>query len=123
MACLQAQGRIPDRTHPWTIVLRDSASRNRWHISGWGRRPSLKWPIAGTPLFVPVEFIEGEPNELVIVGADRPRLVLVGEKAIDSAPADTTAPELTSWHYDAALRAIIVRFTQPKREAIVRVEW
>jgi hypothetical protein len=121
MRCLQAQGRLPAWAQTWTQVLAEPAGGRRWHVSGWGRPAKLAWPTANRPLIVPVEYLAGEANELVIAGADRPRLVRVDNQilqVLEGAKVTTG-----SWVYDAKLRAIVIRFVQPDRRATVRVVW
>ena len=120
IACLQEQGRIPAWTRPWTRVLHDPNSDRVWHVSGWGREPELDWPVAGNPLNVTMEFLPGQPNELVVVGVDRPRLARVGDSLVDSLDQPKPVP---GWRYDPDLRTVFVRFMQPDRTTVVRVEW
>jgi hypothetical protein len=118
--CLQDQGRIPAWTRPWTRVVRDPNTERVWHVSGWGREPDLDWPVAGNPLNVTMDFLPGEPNELIIANADPPRLVRVGENLLDQSNQSGTTP---GWRYDPTLRVVFARFVQPDKPAIVRVEW
>ncbi|HSW44073.1 MAG TPA: hypothetical protein VLM89_00710 [Phycisphaerae bacterium] len=123
MECLRAQGRLPRWASTWTCIIRDPAGPARRHISGWGPQPELSWPTAGNPLTLPLEYLPGEPNELIIAGSDKPRLVRINDQVLDPAPDAAGSSEPPGWRYDRAPRMLIIRFIQPARYATVRIEW
>ena len=70
---------------------------------------------------MPVDYLAGEANELVIAGVDRPRRVRVDDQVLEA--VEGAMVRTGGWVYDAELRAIVIRFVQPQRRAMVRVGW
>lgn len=121
MRCLQAQGRLPDWSEPWTRVVNDESGR-RWHVSSWGRPVEVQRPVIGGPWVVKVAFPRGQQNELLVANVDKPMTVRVGSDVLDSLTPDA-APGSLGWRYDAQRRALIARFTQPVSISEIRVTW
>ncbi len=115
MHCLEAQGRLPPWTEPWTRVLRNGDQR--WHVSGWGRPVKLAEP--DTTWTATIEFLEDQPNELLIAGVEGPRSVRLDDKLLAPQPS----PGTTGWKYDSDRRALLVRFTQDTKRVNIQVGW
>jgi hypothetical protein len=119
--CLQAQGRIPDATLPWTRVMIATPARQPWHVSGWGKPISMDPPVKGGAWTVKVSFIEDQPNELVVARAPKPRAVLRGTEVL--AEVDDPARSGSGWRYDEELQTLLVRFVHESRVETLRVDW
>ena len=121
-ACLRAQGRLPSWPQTWTRILSEAASSRRWHVSGWGTLLQCASPPSPTAWSVRVSFPEGQPNELLLAGPERPRQVRVEGRPLE-AHTDPEHQSSDGWLYDEHARALLIRFTQPAPEATVTVAW
>jgi hypothetical protein len=122
MECLQAQGVLPRYHHPWTTVIRNRAQDLRWHVSGWGRAVRLDDSRRHGSWHAVVEFLAGEPNELVLAGVDRPERVWEDGNRLDELDVKAAA-ERIGWRYDETRQALLVRFEHAERAATLRVDW
>lgn len=122
MRCLQAQGRLPNWSDPWTRVVRDDLGHRRWHVSSWGKPVEVDPPVPGGPWQVKVAFLPGQDNELIVANVDKPLTVRVGQEVVDSLTPDA-APAAPGWRYDARRRAMLARFKQVLPTSEIRVTW
>jgi hypothetical protein len=120
LKCRQAQGRLPRWSEPWTRVLRDETGERQWHVSGWGRPIELGQPGLG-PWIATIRFLPGQPNELVLAGVPKPRLVLLGNELLPT--RDESHSSQPGWHYDPARRILLARFQQSEKDVRLKVEW
>ena len=67
-------------------------------------------------------FPKGQPNELILAGADEPKRVRIAGEPLEHAAA-ATPDKATAWRYDAGRRAVVIRFTQPIQRTDVRIDW
>lgn len=122
MRCLQAQKRIPAWADPWTRILRDFTGRKHWHVSGWGLPISVSLPTDAAAWSCKIEYLVGEPNELLVAGVEAPAAVRVDGERMDKLEA--AAPvENPGWRYLADRQAVVVRFTQSKKTMTVQIGW
>jgi len=118
MRCLQAQGRLPAWTVPWTRILRDDPGKQRWHVSGWGKPIALDAPVRTGSWSAQVDFLPGQPNELMVVGAAPPARVSVAGRELELHHGPTLTGHHSGWWYDPDHRAVLVRFVQPDLRAL-----
>lgn len=118
LACRQSQGRLPTWSKPWTRVVADESGGTRWHVSGWGKPVSLGKPDA-KPWSATVEFITGQPSELLLARVDMPTKVTVGEAELVRQEGAGQA----GWSYNAQHKTLVVRFRQAEPKTSVSVEW
>jgi hypothetical protein len=123
LACLQAQGHVPPWTKTWTRVVPAYGQRRFWHVSGWGQPAGLAPPNSLASWSVSLDYLPGQPNELIIAGPPRPRAVRLDDKTLE--PFAPAKPNRTAvgWRYDEACPAIMLRFIQPAPQAEIQVEW
>ncbi len=122
MRCLQAQGRLPCWSEPWTRVVRDDVGQRRWHVSSWGKPVEVQQPVLGGPWLVKAAFPSGQQNELLVANVDRPLSVRVGLDLLAPIESDA-APATLGWRYDAQRRAVVARFAQTFPVVEVQVTW
>jgi hypothetical protein len=121
LKCRCAQGRLSDWSQPWTRILRDHNGERKWHASGWGKPIELKSP--GPAWFAAVEFLPGEPNEILLAAIDAPAMIHVDGQRLDPLPAKATRGTQLGWRYDADRRALVARFRQPQPVTQIQVTW
>jgi len=122
MHCLQAQETIPNWARPWTRVLRDADGKRQWHVSGWGRPVRLPCPDRTSSWSAQIEYLPGQPNELILASVDRPLCVKISGERLTELDAES-GPRRSGWRYSDEYRAIMVRFVQPIKQTEIRVEW
>lgn len=122
MRCLQAQGRMPCWSEPWTRVVRDDSGRRRWHVSSWGKPIEVARPLPGGVWTCRIGFLAGQQNELLVSNVDKPVSLRVGGEVI---PLLEEHDPVTSvgWRYDPQRRCVLARFLQPSAIAELRVAW
>ncbi len=113
LECLRALSEAPADTKIWSRVF--DRPGGRMHVSGWGRPVKAGWK--GKVLSVVVDFAPGQPNELLIVNADRPASVNVAGQAISE------GEEEGRWQYRADRRAVALRFRSPAAATDLCVGW
>jgi hypothetical protein len=87
-------------------------------VSGWGKPVSLGKPDA-KPWSATVEFITGQPSELVLARVDMPTKVMVGEAELVRQEGAGQA----GWSYNAQHKTLVIRFRQAEPKTSVSVEW
>lgn len=118
LACAQAQGRLPAWSCSWSRILRDEHSVLRWHLCGWGKPVHLD-PPNDHRWSARIEFLPGQPSELVLTGAKAPAEVLVGRAVLPR----QSEPGQTGWTYEPASNRLVVRFLHDERVAQLGVTW
>lgn len=123
MTCMQAQGRLPAWSKSWTRVLAAREGGQRWHVSGWGRPVELTSPHAETVWSAVVEYLSGEPNELVLAPVLKPHRIHVEEEPLENRPSDQVGSTVPGWYYEPGVSAVVMRFIQKQMNTRVRIDW
>lgn len=133
LRCLKAQGRAPLLATTWTRVLQTATGGPPWHVSGWGTPPEQIPPPNHVTWSVRLAYPAGQANELLIVGAPKPKRVRIEDVMLEEragenaapATADTAVAHTTAgWRYVGEKKAISIRIISPPAgEATVRIEW
>jgi len=108
---LRAGGHLPQPLRHWT--RRAGEGREALLVQGWGK--VLVFEGGPRRLELAVEWIPGEPGEILIARSPRPRLVTVGGAALSEGDGGL--------RYDEARRLLGARFVTPAREVRIEVEF
>lgn len=122
MQCLESQGRLPCMARSWNQALASADGNGRWYVSGWGRPIELSEPGPG-PWTATIEFLAGQPNELIMARVAKPRMILLDQQPLEAMEDANTRPSAQGWHYDAGTRLLAARFVQPAAVCKLRIDW
>ncbi|MHC4442032.1 MAG: hypothetical protein ACYTA5_05500 [Planctomycetota bacterium] len=121
--CMKALGRVPVWNDIWTRVLGGGDSKIRWHVSGWGAVGELSDPVDRGRWRAKVRYPVGQPNELIVVGADKPQQVQVADKLLRYDGRTNATLTEPGWQYDSSRRAVIIYFVQADKITEIGVDW